>query len=595
MKLHFDVCGLSSFGRTRDWTLWWEAVQTGAPEATETFSRRSGVSGRTSASHIPLYSSSGLLSLRLMFGSSSYSNSGIRPKIMRSPVFRALSLTVAALLVSFVLRAAALKCQDRSSQKITVGSKAFTESVILSEIVTQLLGNAGFMAVHRDQLGGTRFVWNALIQGEIDIYPEYTGTIIQEVLAGHKLSSEVELQETLPSYNIRMSAPLGFNNTYALGMKENRAQILGIRRISDLRHHPALKFGFSNEFMDRGDGWPSLRLRYKLPQVNVQGVDHDLAYRGIESGSVDVIDLYSTDAEIDYHKLRVLQDDLHHFPDYKAVLLFRADLIKRRPGALAVLRQLEGLISEQQMIRMNASAKIDRVPENQVAAAFLNETLKLDTSSEATVETRSSRLWTRTREHLYLVSLSLWVAILVGIPLGIVAAKLPNLGQLILSTVSVIYTIPSLALLVFMIQLLGIGGPPALVALFLYSLLPIVRNTHAGLNGISPEMIESAEALGLPPLARLRLVELPLAARSILAGIKTSAVINVGTATLGALIGAGGYGQPILTGIRLDNVGLILEGAIPAAVLALAVQGIFELAERIIVPKGLRLTAEVQR
>jgi osmoprotectant transport system permease protein len=136
---------------------------------------------------------------------------------------------------------------------------------------------------------------------------------------------------------------------------------------------------------------------------------------------------------------------------------------------------------------------------------------------------------------------------------------------------------------------MGIGGPPAIVALFLYSLLPIVRNTYVGLHDIPSDIRESAEALGLPVRARLRLIELPLAARAILAGIKISAVINVGTATLGALIGAGGYGQPILTGIRLDDVGLILQGAVPSAVLALLVQGLFEIAERILVPKGLRL------
>ncbi|MEJ2508016.1 MAG: ABC transporter permease subunit, partial [Gammaproteobacteria bacterium] len=107
-------------------------------------------------------------------------------------------------------------------------------------------------------------------------------------------------------------------------------------------------------------------------------------------------------------------------------------------------------------------------------------------------------------------------------------------------------------------------------------------------HDIPTPVLESARALGLPPGARLRLVQLPLAARSILAGIKTSAVINIGTATLGALIGAGGYGQPILTGIRLDDTGLILQGAVPAALLALAVQGLFELAERVVVPKGLR-------
>jgi osmoprotectant transport system permease protein len=187
---------------------------------------------------------------------------------------------------------------------------------------------------------------------------------------------------------------------------------------------------------------------------------------------------------------------------------------------------------------------------------------------------------------------SLTLAIAAAVPLGVLAFRRPRLGQAILAVVGVIQTIPSLALLVFMIPLLGIGAVPATVALSLYSLLPIVRNTHAGLASIPGAVRESAEALGLSPAAILRLVELPMAGGSILAGMKSAAVINVGTATLGALIGAGGLGQPILTGIRLDDVGLVLEGAVPAALLALLVQGLFDLAERALVPRGLRLTAE---
>jgi len=201
----------------------------------------------------------------------------------------------------------------------------------------------------------------------------------------------------------------------------------------------------------------------------------------------------------------------------------------------------------------------------------------------------AARLRQHTEEHLSLVLVSLAAAVVISIPLGILAAKRRRLGQIILAVTGTIQTIPSLALLVFMIPVLGIGPRPAIAALFLYSLLPIVRNTYAGLTGIAADVRESAEALGLPSVARLRLIELPLASPTILAGIKTSAVINVGTATLGALIGAGGYGQPILTGIRLANVGLILEGAVPAALMALGAQAAFELLEPALVPRGLRL------
>jgi osmoprotectant transport system permease protein len=150
--------------------------------------------------------------------------------------------------------------------------------------------------------------------------------------------------------------------------------------------------------------------------------------------------------------------------------------------------------------------------------------------------------------------------------------------------------LPALALLGFLLVLLRRTGPvPAIVALYLYSLLPIVRNTYAGLSDVPLQVRESAEALGLSPFARLYLIELPMASRSILAGIKTSAVINVGFATLGGLIGAGGYGQPIITGLSKNDYALILEGAVPAVLMALAVQGLFEVAERFLVPRGLRL------
>ncbi|MCH8092634.1 MAG: ABC transporter permease subunit, partial [Proteobacteria bacterium] len=258
--------------------------------------------------------------------------------------------------------------------------------------------------------------------------------------------------------------------------------------------------------------------------------------------------------------------------------------------AVAALLRLEGRIGQAAMGAMNAEVKLKGVAETKVAARFLAKTLGLDVT--APVEGFFARLWRRTVEHLTLVAISLSAAIVLSIPLGVIAARRRTLGQVILAVVGVIQTIPSLALLVFMIPLLGIGGPPAIVALFLYSLLPIVRGTYTGLHDIPLPIRTSAEALGLAPAARLRLVELPMASRAILSGIKTSAVINIGTATLGALIGAGGYGQPILTGIRLDDVNLILEGAVPAALLALIVQGMFELAERLLVPKGLRLSAD---
>lgn len=483
--------------------------------------------------------------------------------------------------------AAAQTPEAGGNDAVRVGSKKFTESVILGEMAKLLAQEAGRPAHHRRELGGTRVLWGALRAGEIDVYPEYTGTLMQEILVREGLRTEAQLKQALIRHGLRMTASLGFNNTYAIGVTSELAERLRLRTITDLRAHPQLVLGFGNEFLNRADGWPGLKRRYRLPQRDVRGLDHDLAYRGIAAGSLHVIDLYATDAEIDYYRLRALEDDQRFFPVYNAVLLYRADLEQRAPAAVAALKRLEARIDAPTMARLNARVKLEREAETQVAADFLQKQFAIESSVQA--RSRWQRFWRHSSEHLLLVAISLSAAIVIAIPLGIWAANRPRIGQLILGAAGVIQTIPSLALFVFMIPLLGIGGPPAVVALFLYSLLPIIRNTHAGLTDIAAPIRESAQVLGLSRAAQLRLIELPLSGRAILAGIKTSAVINVGTATLAALIGAGGYGQPILTGIRLDDIGLILEGAVPAAVLALLVQGLFGLAERVIVPRGLRI------
>jgi osmoprotectant transport system permease protein len=476
--------------------------------------------------------------------------------------------------------ALALVAQD-PQPAVRVGSKVFTESVVLGEIATDLIEEAGLRAEHRRELGGTQVLFHALEADQLDVYPEYTGTISGEILVGQKIDSEAALRTALAARGVGMSRPLGFNDSYAIGMRDVEAARLGLRRF------PELKFGFSNEFMDRTDGWPGVRDRYGLPQRDVRGLDHDLAYRAIASKEIQATDLYSTDAEIRQYNLRVLRDDLKFFPGYECVWLFRADLKSRSPAAFTALARLEGQITTAEMVDMNARAKLDRVSEDRVAADFLVRKFGIETKVRS--ETFMGRLLRRLREHLALVAISLTAAIVVSIPLGVIAARRSRLGPFILTVTGLIQTIPSLALLVFMIPWLGIGARPALVALFLYSLLPIVRNTATGLRDIPVSLRESAQALGLPARARLLQIELPMAARSILAGIKTAAVINVGTATIGALIGAGGFGQPILTGIRRDDLSMILfEGAIPAALLALAVQGAFDLAERWLVPRGLR-------
>jgi osmoprotectant transport system permease protein len=499
-----------------------------------------------------------------------------------------------ALLGACLLLCIGTRAKNASAAAATlhVASKAFTESVIVAELVTQMERSVGVVAEHRVGLGGTRLVWDALLSGAIDVYPEYTGTLTDEILRAELPESPgppspAWLARSLAAHGVGMTESLGFNDSYAIGLTRQKASALGVGKISELRGHPELRFGLSNEFISRRDGWAGLRERYALPQTEVQGLDHDLAYRALVSGSIDATDLYTTDAEIRRYGLLALADDAQFFQRYEAVLLYRLDLRARigDDGMRALLR-IQGKISAAQMADMNARAKLDHVPEAEVASDFLRQTLGIAAETKPPSAVRT--VLRRTVEHLTLVGVSLLAAILLAIPLGIAAARRPRVGQLVLAAVGVVQTIPTLALLVFMIPLFGIGSFPAVIALFLYSLLPIVRNTHAGLRGIPSSLLESAHALGLPKAATLWRIELPLASPAILAGIKSAAVINVGTATLGALIGAGGLGQLIFTGIRLDNPRLILQGAIPASLLALAVQGVFEIVERSLVPRGLR-------
>ena len=462
----------------------------------------------------------------------------------------------------------------QAEEPVRVGSKRFTESYILGEILARASGGE-----LKPGLGNTGILVAALKSGLIDVYPEYTGTIAAEIvrLPGHWRLDE--LNRALAVQGLVAGVPLGFNNSYALAMREDRAQALGIRTLSDLARHPQLKLGLSQEFIGRRDGWPGLKSAYHLPQ-DPTGLDHGLAYEALVAGRIDAMDVYSTDAKIARYRLRVLNDDRAYFPRYDAVLLYRAELPERAPRAWAALKALEGRIDEQLMIRMNAAAELEGKSFAQAAALFTGDT-RPGAQRRLLPTLFGADFWRLTREHLLLVGASLAASIAAGIPLGIVAARLPSTAQLILGAVGVIQTIPSLALFAFLIALLGtIGVVPALVALFLYALLPIVRNTHTGLTSVGRGMRQAAMALGLDPGQRLRLVELPLAAPSILAGIKTSAVINVGTATIAAFVGAGGYGERIASGLALNDSVMLLAGAIPAATLALLVQAVFEVGER---------------
>ena len=259
-----------------------------------------------------------------------------------------------------------------ASSTLNVGSKRFTESYILGEIVRQTAQAAGEAnAVHRQGLGNTAIVLNALTTGSIDIYPEYTGTIAREILKLDSVPPLAELNAKLAPLGLAVGVPLGFNNSYALAMRAGDARGNGVSRLSDLKAHPELRLGLSQEFIGRADGWPELKRTYDLPFATPRGLDHGLAYEAIVQQQVDAIDIYSTDAKIDKYGLTVLADDRHYFPPYDAVLLYRADLPQRLPESWAALAKLEGSIDDAAMRRMNAAAELDGKDFAAVAATFL--------------------------------------------------------------------------------------------------------------------------------------------------------------------------------------------------------------------------------
>ncbi|QCP14759.1 ABC transporter permease/substrate-binding protein [Pseudoduganella umbonata] len=482
---------------------------------------------------------------------------------------------------------------------LRVGSKRFTESYILAEVVAQTAA-PHVKVEHRQGLGNTAIVLAALKNGSIDLYPEYVGTIDQEILKhgtrDKRPSSLAQIRAELAKMGFGVAVPLGFNNTYALAVRSDA----GIATLSDLARQPDLRFGLSHEFIGRADGWPGLARRYALPQ-EPRGLDHGIAYEALAARQVDVIDIYSTDAKIARYGLTVLRDDRAYFPRYDAVLLYRLDAAQRFPQAWKAIEGLEGKIAERDMIGMNAAAELEGQAFAEVARRWLARqdagkrgaggeqvAAQVAVEEQPAAAPRSLAgvlfgpdLARLTGQHVLLVALSVLLAAIAGIPLGVLAAFRPRLRQPVLALTGMLQTVPSLALLAMLIPLMGtIGIVPALVALFVYALLPIVRNTCTGILGIAPGLRQAALALGLTPHQRLWHIDLPLALPVILAGVKTAAVMSVGTATIAAFIGAGGYGERITTGLALNDNMMLLAGALPAAALALLTQGLFELLER---------------
>lgn len=479
------------------------------------------------------------------------------------------------------------------AQSIVIGSKRFTESYILSEVFSQSITNAGNgPVIQKSGLGNTGILLSALKTGEIDLYPEYTGTISKEILKADRVLTLEEINRGLKPLGLQAGVLLGFSNSYALAIRKEQAERLEIRNISDLQKHPELRLGLSHEFIGRDDGWKGLTKHYQLKKNStLRGLDHGIAYEAIAKGQIDIIDAYTTDSKIIQHGLTTLIDDKNFFPSYEALILFREDVPNKFSKAWATLLKLEKKIPQKTMLELNSLSELNGKSFKEAATQFLQQStnerpssknsyndLKTSTSFEFLMFSNifGDDFLHLLTQHLFLVSISLSLAIAVGLPLGVMCFYKASTGQAILSLASVVQTIPSLALLAFLISLFGvIGTVPAIAALFLYGLLPIIQSTHAGMNEISKSMRQAACALGLSRYDQLRYIELPLAFNVILSGVKVSAVITVGNATLAAFVGAGGFGERIAQGLALNDASMLMAGAVPSALLALFIQYFF--------------------
>lgn len=463
-----------------------------------------------------------------------------------------------------------------------------TESYLLAEIMAQLLEANGFEIDRKFGFGGTLICYSALTAGEIDIYPEYTGTISAAILSPEEKPINSGLiasyQEILNSKGLDLFSPLGFNNSYALAIKKTMSNNNSITKISDLKFHTNLKTGFSHEFLNRNDGWKALKNTYKL-SLEPTGIQHGLSYNAIDKGAIDMTDAYSTDGDIERYDLVLLEDDLDFFPKYLAAPFTRIDF---PPTARKVLLQLQNTFNDQQMRTLNAKVVVDKQSYEIVAKDAL---LKLGLISKNGTSIKSSmldQLLKNTLTHIKLTLIALSSGCIFGLLIAIAIFRSPKVSRSIIYVTGLLQTIPSIALLALMIPILGIGEIPAITALFLYSLLPILRGAVTALSTIDPVLSNVSSAIGMTRYQQLRYVLIPLALPNILSGIRTAAVICIGTATLAAFIGAGGLGEPIVTGLALNDTSLILQGALPAACLAIIVELLFELLEKKIIPEHMR-------
>ena len=496
-------------------------------------------------------------------------------------------------------------------KEIIIGSKIFTENILLAEMLSLLLEeNYNFKVKRKFNLGGTKLVFDSLRNKEIDIYPEYTGTGYTMIL---KMSGETHPKKTykvvkkefLNQFNLIWSLPLGFENTYALAVRNSDPRFKKIHSISQLEGKTNLfEIGMGHEFMERKDGFSNFVKKYELnfEKNKTWTMNQGLMYSALKNKKMDMIMAYSTDGRIKAFDLKTLEDDKRFFPAYEVAYLTRKDVLRQYPKIKKAFKELEGNITEKEMIFLNNQVDQLKYDSTQIVRNFLVKKNLLEDSIQNLTHqnwldyyiSKKEYFFKIFYEHLLLIFVSLFFALLLAVPIGLWASYNVKVEKTVFLIVNTLQTVPSLALLAIFIPFLGIGFLPAVVTLFIYSLLPIIRNTFEGIKNIDRVFISAGAGIGLSSWQILRYIQVPLALPMILAGVRTSAVIVVGTATLAAFIGAGGLGDPIFRGIATLNSKLIFLGAVPACLLAIFIDRLLAFLETVIIPKGLKLEKNIK-
>ncbi len=453
------------------------------------------------------------------------------------------------LIISLVL---AFSLFAKAAPVIMVGSKPNTESKIIAEMIALALETTGEAQVERKfGLGETPIILEHLKAGKIDIYPEYSGNIGDLLISASWDKTLGKIRGALAGHKIVTSGTLGFNRTSTLAVKKDNTRFKDINTISDLKKLSGFKGGFTYKFLRSGRGLFPLMKDYGITQKKVRKMSKKRMIETINSGEVEIIEMASTDPALLKYNLKTLKDDRGFLPKYLAFMLTKKDFPTKYPASWKILHDvLVGRITEADMARMNAQVELEGKSYSAIAAGFLKK---------AGVNTNFSmwkQIYPKLLTHIQLVIIPLLLSTIFGVFLVVMAAKNKVFEKLVTLMNRFYKPIPFLVFLCILIPFLGTGKTPVYMTLFIFGIFPIVKYSFPNWS-----------------------------IHNILSGVKNTAFINVGMATIAAYVGAGGLGDLIISGLSGNDKNMILMGVIPAIILGVLIHLLIELSDKYMSPK----------